>query len=453
MKNDRLTGVAKYWFEKGVARPENRGGSRNVNENTIKRKAVQDHIKTFMCRASHYARRGCPGRKYLPSDLSIAKMHKLFQEQSDKEVNYAFYYNIFIYDFNLGFGHPAKDICSECVKFKSQIKNPGLSDQDKKVGSARFVLHRRRARKFYDLMNDVDETYTITFDIMENLVLPKTPIGQAYYSRQLYFYVFGIVRHRGRDGTQGKKDVDLFVWLEFQNRKDSNMVASALHHYLGNVVRDELAHYRVLRLFSDSCYGQNKNINVLSMLFALRKQTIPHLTMNYYFPVRGHSFLPADRVFGRIERDIKRQDTILLPADYVDILQKHGNVHVYGSDWACLDFKSAVTSHCRAVRHFKISEAKVLKVDGDKVGFKAAFEGDFCYHSVLKKGKTWETFKPVVSPMVNCVKLSKKKDVLELIGEIGVSEHVRIFYQQSLGQTDTRVIGRQDLVESSDEED
>ena len=99
------------------------------------------------------------------------------------------------------------------------------------------------------------------------------------------------------------------------------MVASALHHYLGNVVRDELAHYRVLRLFSDSCYGQNKNINVLSMLLALRKQTIPHLTMDYYFPVRGHSFLPADRVFGRIERDIKRQDTILLPADYVDILQ------------------------------------------------------------------------------------------------------------------------------------
>ena len=58
-----------------------------------------------------------------------------------------------------------------------------------------------------------------------------------------------------------------------------------------------------------------------------------------------------------------------------------------------------------------------------------------------------------MSPMVNCVKLSKKKDVLELIGEIGVNEHVRIFYQQPLGQTDTRVIGRQDLVESSDEED
>ena len=30
---------------------------------------------SFMCRASHYARRGSPGRKYLPSDLSVARMH------------------------------------------------------------------------------------------------------------------------------------------------------------------------------------------------------------------------------------------------------------------------------------------------------------------------------------------------------------------------------------------
>ena len=84
-------------------------------------------------------------------------------------------------------------------------------------------------------------------------------------------------------------------------------------------------------------------------------------------------------------------------------------MNVYGSDWAGLDFNSGLTSHCRAVRRFKISEVKVLKVDGDKVGFKAGFEGDFCYHSVLKKGKTWETFKPVVSPMVNCVSSQKRR--------------------------------------------
>ena len=358
------------------------------------------HVKTFMCRVSHYARRGAPGRKYLPVDLNVNKMHQLFMEQNDAQISYAFYYGVFVYDFNLGFGHPAKDVCSECVKFKLQLKDPELSDEEKRTVTAMYILHRRRGRKFYDLMNAVEDTFTVCFDIMANLALPKTPIGQAYYSRQLYLYVFGIVRHRGRGNTQGKEDIHLFVWLEHQNRKDSNMVASALQHYLGNVVRNELSQHQVLRLFSDSCYWQNKNINVLSMLFALRKQKFKDLTIDYHFPIRGHSFLPADRAFGRIEQDIKKEDTILLPTEYLKILQKHGNVHVYGTDWVCLDFKSAAASHCKSSRQFKISEARMLQVAGDKDGFKRIYEGEFCYHSVLKKGKKWGTFRPAVCPMV-----------------------------------------------------
>lgn len=47
---------------------------------------------------------------------------------------------------------------------------------------------------------------TVCFDIMENLVLPKTAIDQAYYSRQLYLYVFAVVHH-GQDNSQFKNDV------------------------------------------------------------------------------------------------------------------------------------------------------------------------------------------------------------------------------------------------------
>ena len=37
-----------------------------------------------------------PGRKYLPSDVNVKKMHELFLEQN--EVKYNFYYGIFNYD-------------------------------------------------------------------------------------------------------------------------------------------------------------------------------------------------------------------------------------------------------------------------------------------------------------------------------------------------------------------
>lgn len=182
------------------------------------------------------------------------------------------YYRVFVYDFNLAFGHPAIDKCIAFMKFRFQLKDISLTEEENRYTSARFILHRRRARRFYDNMNNVQDSFTMCFDIMENLVLPRSPIGKTFYSRQLYMYVFGVVHHRGRGVSQGKDDIHLFVWLESQNRKDSNMVASALNHYLVSVVGGELKNHTNLRLFSYSCYGQNKNVHVLSMLCATRKQ-------------------------------------------------------------------------------------------------------------------------------------------------------------------------------------
>ena len=51
------------------------------------------------------------------------------------------------------------------------------------------MLHRRRSRMLYAWMNLIVDSLTVWFDVMENLVLPKSPIGQTYYSRQLYRYV------------------------------------------------------------------------------------------------------------------------------------------------------------------------------------------------------------------------------------------------------------------------
>lgn len=95
-----------------------------------------------------------------------------------------------------------------------------------------YSLHWRRARQFYDTLNDVGDTFTICFDIKENLVLPKSAIGQTYYSRQLYFYVFGVVRHHGRREAQTRSDIHLYTWLKYEDSEDSSIVASALQHYL-----------------------------------------------------------------------------------------------------------------------------------------------------------------------------------------------------------------------------
>ena len=246
--------------------------------------------------------------------------------------------------FNLSFGHPATDVCSTCNAYKAKIGSPELDDEQKRQESAMFILHRRQARTFYTSLNSVsDDSVTVCLDIMENLVLLKTPVRQSHYSRQLYLYVLGIVLHEGESSAQGKENVQLYVWGEHQNKKDSNMVASALHDCLTTVFKDSISRVNQLRVFRDSCYGQSKNIRMLSMLFALAKRL--SVKVSFTFPVRGHSFLPADRVFGRIERDIRRQEMILMPADCHEILQRYGTVQVYQKDWTALDFKSAATQH------------------------------------------------------------------------------------------------------------
>ncbi|XP_041366912.1 uncharacterized protein LOC121381642 [Gigantopelta aegis] len=93
VKKDRLANIAKYWSENGVARPEHRGGVRNVERNLARKHAIRDHITTFTCRASHYARRGAPGRKYLPADLNVKKMHQMFQDQNNLQISYSLYYS------------------------------------------------------------------------------------------------------------------------------------------------------------------------------------------------------------------------------------------------------------------------------------------------------------------------------------------------------------------------
>ena len=431
--------MAKYFKEHRAARPENRGGCRKTEEFSQRRQEIADHITRFKCKASHYSRKDQPGRKYLPSELSLCKMHRLFNEQNHAQVFLSLYYSVFRGNFNLGFGHPASDVCSTCTKFRNDIKSD-LAEADRKVLAAKFILHRRQARQFYNTMNNVGETITVCFDVMENLVLPKTPIGQAYYSRQLYQYIFGIVIHRA-DGTQMKPDIHLYSWLECQNRKDSNMIASALHHFLTTVAASELAERQELRLFSDSCFGQNKNMNMMSMLMALKHQRFSHLDINYTFPVRGHSFLPADRVFGRIEQDIRRKTTILLPEEYLQIMGKHGQVHEYLKEWECLDFKTTTAAFIKQARPFKLSEAKVVQVVGSGLGLKPTYSGEVKVYPVLKKGKRWDNFKPPGLAPTSCVKSAKRSDTFKLLQHIGAPQAVQDQYTQLLGADENLPVG------------
>ncbi|KAJ8875563.1 hypothetical protein PR048_023459 [Dryococelus australis] len=76
------------------------------------------------------------------------------------------------------------------------------------------------------------------------------------------------------------------------------------------------------------------------MLFWLRNKTPDHVqTIRMFFPARGHSFLPADRVLGRLEEDIRKHHILTTKEQYYDIFKKHADVKTLGADWVIYDGK------------------------------------------------------------------------------------------------------------------
>lgn len=93
--------------------------------------------------------------------------------------------------------------------------------------------------------------------------------------------------------------------------------------------------------FADGCGGQNKNQHVVHALsYWLQNKsprTIKEIVM--YSPVRGHSYLPADRVFGRVEKNLRKVEEILDPNAYIQIYKESANIRVLGKDWSIKNFK------------------------------------------------------------------------------------------------------------------
>lgn len=338
-------------------------------------------------------------------------MWKLYQESGQSPCTYSQYHRVFSNNFNLGFGSPKADICSFCVGKKQELAN--CSEEDgKKEKITELLVHRMRAKKFYTLMNEEAQTNTVTlcFDLMQNQVLPKTAIGEAYYSRQLYQYFFGVVHHKGGEQLQGKEEVKFYSWGENEAGRGANEIASCLYHYLSSYLPTGTKH---VRLFSDACGGQNKNFTMLGMLSEFSEKH--GITFSYYFPVRGHSYLPADRAFGRVEKELRRQDTILMPKEYFEFFRRVGDVVPFGM-WSLHNWKERV----KRKQSFKISDSKVLKVEGPRISKQDTYCGPSCLHTISRSAQKLCT--PNVLPARNACKQPKRVDVMKLIRVLKLAE-------------------------------
>lgn len=424
VKKDRILNILKRYKEKNEMPTERRGGDRVKSRNDNKRAAIKKFVESLTCVESHYCRSKTSHRFYLPAELNIRQLWKMFNNsvRPDLQVKESFFRYFFTRKYNVGFGTPKTDLCSTCLQFKEKIKQC-TDDGTRNHLMTQQRIHKIRANSFYQLLKenqDDPEVVTFSFDCQKNLALPKIPDQAAYFSMQLNFYHFAVVEGSSK-GKLNPATVRSYIWTEVDHQKGSNEIASAVFHTLTTFEFSDTV--KIVQLFCDGCGAQNKNSIVIGMLcnwlLKLSPPTIKEVQV--IFPVVGHSYIPPDRLFGQIEKLIKKKPEVTSPEQYVEIIQKWGKVYILGVDAPVFDWKSKVQLVMKPPSqwHFKFQMSKRIIISKNNTG--VVVRGESFYrnnlgsqNSLVKRGRNL-LLEPTIVENGITVKPDKKTSITNLI--------------------------------------
>lgn len=396
---------------------ELRGGDTKFHKYIDKRESVQKFIADLPATESHYSREKSK-RIYLAANLNVKKLWTLYNNNTESEnlkVKYRFFYEIFNRNFNIGFASPASDTCTSCVSLKNKIK---LEKNENRKASlmGQLNVHKKRANAFYALAKEEhDDAISFCFDLQQVQPLPKTPIQEAFYARQISMYVFCCVGMDSRNPT-------FYIWSEDQASRGATEIGSALLHHLNDLISNVNEKVKRIRLFCDGCGGQNKNSFILHTLMNWLLQVPPHITeVQLHFPVRGHSFLPADRAFGRVEKDLKREAVIANKEKYIEIYKQHGTIKELGKDWSIKNIKVLEKQYIKLNNIQQLKRIYLKRTSRGNVVVRSLvnfrFEADEPYVSLAKRNKKAKMTSLPLVPLGRAIKKEKIKDVTNLLNK------------------------------------
>ncbi|CAH3967548.1 unnamed protein product [Pieris brassicae] len=340
--------VRRSYKDGGSVAKENRGGNHKKDKYAQRQRSVMTFIESIEAAEPHYCRATSFVRKYLPPELNIKKLWKMYEEQIAitpyLKVKQSFFRQIFNRKYNVGFGSPLKDTCSRCFELKRKIES--TNSQEKQIHITQKRLHSLKAKAFCDLLKKEEhDTISMSFDCQKNSALPKLPDQVAYFSRQFNMSNFTVVIGTSKSALD---NVRTYYWCENEHAKSSSEIASAAFDTL--ISLDIPSDKTRVRLFADGCGGQNKNTILVGIgMKWLYSNAPPHVKkIEIIFPMVGHSFLPPDRVFAKIEKAVKKMSVICDPQIYVNLSTKHATVVKHlGVDVEVYDRKNEVNNVCK----------------------------------------------------------------------------------------------------------
>ncbi|KAJ8898126.1 hypothetical protein PR048_003486 [Dryococelus australis] len=150
-----------------------------------------------------------------------------------------------------------------------------------------------------------------------------------------------------------------------------------------------------------------------------------------------HIYVPPDRVFGRFEQELRKEDTIIEPNEYHKVFATGATFNVLDTDWVISNFMDASKKDLVKKLPFKMREQRVLiysKEHQTNIDIKNTYNG---LPTTIKATKPTEllheAFKNLpVLPEENRVSQKKRQDVEKLLKFVTLNEQARMFYQNAL---------------------
>ena len=118
----------------------------------------------------------------------------------------------------------------------------------------------------------------------------------------------------------------MHVWNESQASRGSEDIGSCILTY----IKDHPTSAKKLIAYSDSCGGQNRNINFVCLwLYRLCSDKYSNTEIDHKFMVSDHSYLSNDQDFGSIKKARRRSSAIFIPEDWCTLIENARRVNSF----------------------------------------------------------------------------------------------------------------------------
>ena len=141
--------------------------------------------------------------------------------------------------------------------------------------------------------------------------------------------------------------------------------------------------------------------------------------------------MPPDRVFGRIERPLRKLAEISGPSQYYKVFERFGRIKLLGRDWQLRDYKE-FSDRILTNASLHTREARVWTFNGTNFGTQATYAANSKIINVKKKNCTLRSARVKFAKLVTHVTADKKRDVEKLLQYVTLTEEDKTFYEKAL---------------------